>query len=156
MERPTMDHDQAIESRACERYLLGELPPVAREAFEEHYFSCPACAAELRAAADLVGAARVVLSASLAPARESWLRWLRPVVAVPAFASLLLLLVYENVVYLPQLNKAAAPRILDMHSLIAANTRGESLVFSVAPNEPFGLYVDVPADAAHTRYELRL
>jgi len=44
-----------------------------------------------------------------------------------------------------------------MYSLISANTRGDQgLVFSVAPGEPFGLYVDVPAEPAFSTYLLRL
>jgi anti-sigma factor RsiW len=44
-----MEHDEAEKSQAVERYLLGELPVTEREAFEEHYFSCPECAEEVRA-----------------------------------------------------------------------------------------------------------
>jgi hypothetical protein len=153
-----MDHNQAIASRACEKYLLGELAPPVRDAYEEHYFSCSACVDELRAAAELFGASRMVLSE--APVQrvvhQGWLRWLKPVVLVPAFASLLAVIGYQNLVVIPHGKQAMAPRVLEMHSLIAANTRGDGLVFSVAPDEPFGLYVDVPADAAHSSYELRL
>jgi len=154
-----MDHDRAIESRAAERYLLGELSPESREAFEEHYFSCPACAADLCAAAEFAAAAREALSGQPVVAEHRpWLpfAWLRPLVTVPALASLLLIVAYQNLIYVPHLKEAAAPRLLEMHSLVAADTRGEGLVFSVARGEPFGLYVDVPADARHASYLLRL
>jgi hypothetical protein len=153
-----MDHNQAMESRACEKYLLGELAPEVRDAYEEHYFSCPACVDELRAAAELFGASRVIFSEApeRTAARPGWLGWLKPVVLVPAFASLLAVVGYQSFVVIPRWKQAGAPRLLEMHSLIAANTRGEGLVFSVAPDEPFGLYVDVPADGAHSSYELRL
>src|SRR5262249_27008376 len=110
-ERLTMDHQQAIESRVCERYLLGELAPEAREAYEEHYFSCSACAAELRAAAELLGASRMVLSESPAKTavRQGWLGWLKPAVVVPALASLLAVVAYQNLVSIPGWKKAAEP-----------------------------------------------
>ena len=58
-----MDHSQAVEQMAAERYLLNELTPEAREAFEEHFFDCPECAMDLRAAAAFVDEAKAQLPA---------------------------------------------------------------------------------------------
>ena len=33
-----MDHDEAIQLQAAVKYVLGELSPVQREEYEEHYF----------------------------------------------------------------------------------------------------------------------
>jgi len=44
-----MDHDTAIRMNATERYFLGELSGEDRDAFEEHFFSCPECSEDLRA-----------------------------------------------------------------------------------------------------------
>ena len=57
-----MDHDQAVKSQVCEKYLLGELSPELRNAFEEHYFSCVECAMQLRTAAELIGASQQILA----------------------------------------------------------------------------------------------
>ena len=46
-----MDHQQAIATHAVERYLLEEMSPAERDAFEDHYFSCPTCADDVRVAA---------------------------------------------------------------------------------------------------------
>src|SRR3954454_6101717 len=43
-----MDHEQSIGTRAAESYLLGELSPTVREAFEQHFFECEECAQEVR------------------------------------------------------------------------------------------------------------
>ena len=43
-----MDHEYAIEHHSIEQYLLGEMNGHDREAFEEHYFSCPECAEAVR------------------------------------------------------------------------------------------------------------
>jgi len=40
-----MDHRTALRLRAAERYPRGELSPEQRDAFEDHYFDCPECAA---------------------------------------------------------------------------------------------------------------
>jgi hypothetical protein len=160
-----MDHNQALESQACERYLLGELAQTERDAYEEHYFSCSDCAEQLRTAADFLGASREIFAASPTPrpsmdsARTGlgWLVWLKPAYAIPAFAVLLFFIGYQNFVTIPTYKRAASPQVLPMHSLITANTLGDgSLNFSVSPNQPFGLYVDAPYDPAYSTYLLTL
>jgi len=161
-----MDHHEALQSQACEKYLLGELSPAERDAFEEHYFSCSECAIQLRSAADFLAASREILAVSpvpqakseAAPAprrRFSWL--LQPAFAVPAFALLLAVIGYQNFVTIPSYKQSAAPRVLPMHSLITANTLGDDqLTFTVLPEQPFGLYVDVQYDSAYSTYLLTL
>ena len=39
-----MNHTEAVEQMAAEGYLLNELTPDARDAFEEHVFDCAECA----------------------------------------------------------------------------------------------------------------
>src|SRR5882757_5019915 len=160
-----MDHDLAVKSQACEKYLLGELSPDLRDAYEEHYFSCAECATQLRMAAELVGAGQqifaqtpaVAAGAGIIQESSGWLRWLRPAIAIPVLATLLLVVGYQNLVMIPQLKESPAPRVLPMFSLISANTRGETVpAFTTQPNQPVGLYVDVPADAAYSTYEIAL
>src|SRR5207302_10271513 len=118
--------DQAVKSQVCEKYLLGELSPELREAYEEHYFSCAECAIQLRSAAELIGTSQQILARTpaigtkvRAPSkRGGWFRWLQPAIAVPVFASLLLLVGYQNFVTIPHLKKTASPRVLPMLSLI--------------------------------------
>jgi hypothetical protein len=159
-----MDHNEALESRACEKYLLGELPAAQRDAYEEHYFSCPECAAQLRCAAEFLGASREIFSAAGPPrsaaeqARATnWFAWFRPAYAAAALAALLLLVGYQNLVTIPRYQRALSSQILPMHSLITAGTLGdESLNFSVPANQPFGLFLDVPYDPAFSTYLLAL
>jgi hypothetical protein len=160
-----MDHDQAVKSQVCEKYLLGELSQELRDAYEEHYFSCAECAMQLRSAAELIGASQQILARTPAigakvhaePKREGWFKWLQPAIAIPMLASLLLLVGYQNFVTIPHLKKTASPRVLPMFSLISANTRGETAPeFVTQPDEPLGLYVDVPVDATYSTYDIRL
>src|SRR6266404_851366 len=46
--RQTMNHDDAIKSLAAERYILDDLDPAERDAFEEHFFDCTECTADVR------------------------------------------------------------------------------------------------------------
>ena len=66
-----MDHSQAVEQMAAERYLLNELTPEAREAFEEHVFDCHECAMDIRAAAAFVDEAKIQLPALVRPLPSS-------------------------------------------------------------------------------------
>jgi hypothetical protein len=44
-----MEHTEAMETLAAERYLLNEMMQEDREAFEDHFFGCTECAADVRA-----------------------------------------------------------------------------------------------------------
>ena len=162
-----MDHNQAVELQLAVKYVLGELPPVQRDEYEDHYIDCPECAKDVYAAASFTDTAREVFreearGEALAPApvreRGGWFAWLRPVVAAPALAVLLLAVGYQSFVSVPHWKaQATASRVLPMNSLISSNTRGsDSFTFKVRPREEFGLFVDVPADAAYRAYLARL
>jgi anti-sigma factor RsiW len=43
-----MHHQNALATKASERYLLGEMDEPERFEFEAHYFDCPACAEDVR------------------------------------------------------------------------------------------------------------
>lgn len=93
-----MDHSEASQMEAVERYVLGDLSVSEVEEFERHFFDCPQCSEELRTLSVLQDNARAVLlepsprpaHASL-PAAESgagwWRKWLIPAL-VPALAML--------------------------------------------------------------------
>jgi Putative zinc-finger len=136
----SMDHSEAVEQMTVERYLLDELTPDAREEFEEHLFDCHECAQDLRAATAFVDETKIQLPALTdnlpAPPsagvgkpkvkRDHWLSWWRPVFAIPAFAALLLVIGYQNLVTLPALSVAASqPRLLPWFPL-RGSERGSS------------------------------
>jgi hypothetical protein len=172
-----MEHLQAIQLKAAERYVLGELPSDLREQYEEHFFSCVACAEELSLAAAFVENSRAAMGAepvmppvrlpvreAQRPAARGWLAaFLRPSFAVPVFAALLLLVAYQTFLVIPRLKGAAtrsvgalatvAPQALASFSLITADSRGgEPLTVTVAQGQPFGLYFDIPPDEHYSSY----
>jgi len=133
-----MNHSEAFEQQAAERYLLNELAPDARDAFEAHIFDCPECALDLRAGAAFVQEAKIQLPAiafsAPAPARafkssakrSLWVSLWRPAFVVPAFATLLLVVIFQNVVTFPALRTASTqPRLVPLAPLHSA-TRGAS------------------------------
>ena len=164
-----MDHDEAIRLQAAEKYVLGELSGALRGEFEEHFFDCAECAEELKAVAVFADNAREVLRQETGKETEKerlraargWFGEWKLMIALPAFAVLLLALGYQSFVTVPywkqEASKATSPRVLPMYSLIKANTRGgDGQVIEGRPGEPIGLYLDVPAEAAYQQYALRL
>lgn len=157
---------------ATEKYLLGELKGEERERFEEHFFVCAECAADVKSGALFLSDARKQLAdtqaapaqvaAAREPRRTSWLEtWLRPQIVVPVLAALLFVIVYQNLVLLPHMKSAGtvaiAPQSLQSFSLVAANSRGgEPVKIQAAANSPFGLYVDVPPGGNYSRYLLQV
>lgn len=164
-----MEHAEAVQLKAAERYVLGELSADLRAQYEEHYFGCVECAEELKLATSFVENTRAVLesepvTASREPAvvapRPSSSGWLagllRPSIAVPVFALLLLFAGYQNLIVIPHLKSAApsgSPQTLPSYSLLTAGSRGgEPLTITVPANKPFGLYIDIPPERQFPQY----
>ena len=157
-----MDHSEAVERMAAERYLLDELTAKEREAFEEHLFDCPDCAVDLRAGAAFVDEAKAQLPELTAnmpapasrgmarPATKSsrWTLWLRPAFAVPVFATLLLVIGYQNLVTYPSLRAAASqPRIVRWVAMHGATRGATHLLVTASRKDGVILPVDLPLPA---------
>lgn len=100
MRTHSMNHQQALNEHATERYLLREMNAEERRAFEEHYLDCAECLEAVTFGTEFLEAGReVVLQDHLEQAVEpvpSWRERLLPAVAgwlrpVPALAFALLL-----------------------------------------------------------------
>jgi hypothetical protein len=166
-----MDHSEAVRQMAAERYLLNELAPELREAFEQHVFDCPECALDLRAAAAFVDEAKVQLpeltSSSPLPSlpaptkpatkKTNWFFWWQPAFALPAFAVLLAVIGYQNLATIPNLRLAAdEPRLLPWVSL-HAGTRGAAHTPVLADRKQGAvLLIDLPQSLAYTSYAFDL
>lgn len=157
----TMNHNEAVEQMAVERYLLGELDSDAREDFEEHMFSCPECALDARVATVFIEEAKAELG-RVAPSqpeakktgksekhRNLWFDWFRPAFAVPVFAALLIVIGYQNMVTFPALRKSASEPAVVPVALLSGATRGETHATVVADHaRGVAVPVDIPLDPA--------
>jgi anti-sigma factor RsiW len=170
-----MQHDQAARTHAAERYLLGEMPDDERELYEEHFFSCTECEAELAAAAAFVDNARAVLrtpQARILPAvaAEQAIPWWRrlfvaPSTAlVPALSAAVLLLgtlvVYQQFSLIPGLREQVVrdqrPQGVPTLALRSA-ARGTGPRLVVGAEDQFAvLQADVIADAPVDEYRVML
>ena len=164
-----MDHAQAVQQKATERYLLNELDPEQRDQFEEHLFDCQECAVDVRAAAMFVEQTKLVLAEpalsaipeklSLSKARpeRTWLAWFRPAYAIPVLALLLAVIAYQNFVTYPHLMEAVnRPQVAPWAS-INVSTRGTApTVVKSRLGQDFDLLVSIPPGSGYSSYSFDL
>jgi len=162
-----MNHQDALQEMAVERYLLGELSGEAMDRFEEHLFDCPLCVADLRAGTTFINAARGELRGVGEPesVRESSFEWVsrlfRPSFLAPALAACLLVIGVESFILLPGLRREVAqvetPSVLNNLVLANAGARGDVTVEIAAPlHGAFLLSVDIPGRSGFSSYLLSL
>jgi hypothetical protein len=117
-----MEHAEAIDTGAAERYTLGQMSEAERDRYEEHFFDCPDCAEEVRSASLFLENAEAAVRDSEAAKRDveervvvlprasrGWKSWFWPLPLGAAAALVLLLggpLVYLGLVKMPQLERA--------------------------------------------------
>jgi hypothetical protein len=162
-----MDHGEALQQKATERYLLNELDPEVKDQFEEHLFDCQECALDVRAAAMFVEQSKAVLGESPAvtarvpaPAavKPSWLAsFFRPALAVPVFAVLLAVVGYQNLVTVPHLTAALSEPQVGPYVALNISTRGSSKsTATIALGDGLNVMVTIPPDMSYSDYILEL
>jgi anti-sigma factor RsiW len=178
-----MNHSEAIEQMAAEKYLLDELTPDLRDAFEEHMFDCPECAFDIRAASSFVHEAKEQLPelveakpVSLAETagfdtkepgekgdkKRDWMGWLRPLfvsplIAGPVFAALLVVVGYQNLITYPALRLAATePRLMSSITLRAGTRGGSRTAVEAVSKQGVVLQVELPEQSAFSTYVVDL
>jgi hypothetical protein len=153
-----MNHSEATQQMTAERYLLDELAPQEREAFEEHLFDCPECALDLRVGNAFVKEAKAQLPwiADQAPAVRPaetkpsfWQTLFRPALVAPAFGLLLAVVAFQNVVTFPALRRQAdQPQVMALTHL-RPPTRGAShQTLTADPVRGVALQIDLSVESA--------
>jgi len=164
-----MTHSEAVKDMAAERYLLDELQPDARDAFEEHMFDCPECALDVRSGAAFIGEAKAQLpELSLGsraakipsiPRKEEtgWFGWLRPVFAVPVMAALLIVVGYQNVVTFPTLrHDLNEPHVVQVAPLYGATRGGTHTTIHADRSSGIALPVEVDSAGSYSSFAIEL
>ena len=154
-----MDHNFAIQNHAAERYLMGELKEPERDAYEEHFFCCAACADEIKSASDFMESAKQVVQDELKSQLYghvaqrslwgSWLNWRSMLQPIPAAACALLVAVagfsgYQNSVTIPQLTQTASAQLITPEPFVLHNARAAVPVLSAHKDKSFVLQFDIP------------
>jgi len=170
-----MNHEDAVQEMATERYLLDELSPELRDAFEEHMFECQECAFDVRAGNVFLSEAKVQLPGMLAaptaaeparpaktePKKPSWSFWaipsFRPAFAVPAFALLLAVIAFQNLFTIPTLHTAATqPRLMPWTSMHMGTRGVEPIVVQADRKQGAVVLIDLPAQPVYSSYAFDL
>ena len=134
---------------AAERYLLDEMSGEQRESFEEHFFTCDACAEDLRAAAAMMQGARAGLAGRAgsgqvltmprdrtASRRPAWYR--SPALPWAAAAALAGVVTYQSAWVVPSLRQEASPRAL-VPVTLHPERGGEATVVPAPTADPVSL-----------------
>jgi hypothetical protein len=149
-----MRHKDAIRDNAVERYLLGEMTEDQRAIFEEHYFDCPVCAA------DVTDGTRMMMAGQRVSTEDPQ-RW--NVVPMPkpfwypaaAAASLAFTLLGGSAGYLVAMRQQRVPtelvRVVSLEGFSRASTPaeipavrpGDGLRFDIEPSDDAVRYVAV-------------
>lgn len=162
-----MEHTEAVQQMTAERYLLDELTPEEREAFEQHVFDCPECALDLRAGSAFITEAKAQLpeiaSQSSTPApttptrpaakKNRWSFWWQPAFAVPAFAVMLAVIAFQNVSTIPSLRRAASePRILESTAIHLGTRSSAHTTVPADHTEGLALSIELPQSSAYSSF----
>lgn len=164
----TLGHDEAVDTMAAERYVLGELHDSEREEFEEHFFSCHECAQDVRDLAALTAGAKDVLAPSpkaeppkqraTAPVPDSrwfWLRW-SPNLAWAGALALMTIVAGTSTYQAARLRGLDRPQVV-ASVLLRPETRGAAVSIPVQRVGAFLLVeADLPGAAGELQWDLKL
>jgi hypothetical protein len=161
-----MNHQEALQEMAVERYLLGELSGASLDSFEEHLFECSECATDVKTGVTFIDAARTELNVpwkvSAPQSARRWTFWFTsPWILAPALAACLLILAFQTFVLQPRMKlemaQAPAPAVLNPFILANAGPRGDSIPEIVAPEHgSFVVSLDVPTTGGFSSYRCSL
>jgi hypothetical protein len=161
-----MEHTQAIETMAAERYVLDEMSAEERDAFEIHFLNCAICDDEVRSALVLMESGRASASNVVPfpkPRRTTWLAgWI-------AAGVMTAIVGFQNLVTIPRMAATAATATVrtDTASPIQALTAyppsdvsrgGESETPRELPRAgtQFIPDIDIPTDPPYPQYRADL
>ena len=155
-----MDHAEAIESQASERYVLAMLSAAETDAFEEHYFDCAECAEDVRAATSFMEGGRRLVKEPAAPVvridshprHRGWKTW------IPTAAAAALLLANGGV-WMTRMQPAAATfsatAVSESDTFRSEQAGSKQTAKSFTTDTPI-LFNVVETSAQYTKFEARL
>jgi hypothetical protein len=157
-----MDHAEALQNQAVEKYLLGELSAAQADEFAEHFFDCEACASDLRMTSAFVDTTKKVLATDRAQTPQStpkrWSsQWQPARYAIAASVALFAFTLYQNTVTIPSLRSASAPQAMAFFSLADLGARSAvQPVIHPVQGKPFILFLDIPPHPNVAEYRCQI
>ena len=148
-----MEHAEASETMAAERYLLGEMTPEDRDAFEEHFFGCAECAADVRDGAIVRAAIRTQKEPRVRQPRWAVREWLTAAAVAIAVAGIPFI---QNIGLRQQVARARTPHLVQSFPLFTAGSRGGEEAVIQAADRPFTIDFDIPPQPNAQRYVVKV
>lgn len=160
MNSSVIDHQQALEKMMAERYLLGELSSVERDAFEAHLFECAECFEQVRAGTEFVryvkrlGAEEAAAETTKPQKRPFWRGLLGPALRpAPAFALLFVCFAGLSLYQATLIHRFKESRAMAAPMLKAARRGGDGNLVTAPRNGLFPLHLLFAARAEYVSYE---
>lgn len=167
-----MEHTDAIETNASDRYVLRQLSAAEADAFEEHYFDCADCAEDVRLGMTIMdGGRRLVreagepVEAPMAPVVPIHSRPRRGFRWIAAAAVAAMMAIPVNIALLMRMQSAVArgqlfaiatqhdPSVVRGSDTAAPVTAGET---KIQEGETAIVWIEVITGRAYSRYELQV
>jgi hypothetical protein len=161
MDSVIIDHQQAVNKMMTERYLLGELNPQERDAFEQHLFECSECFEQVKAGTEFVHYLKGIGTEQTAVSQQAgfWSRFmagLRQPVAAFAFV-LLFFAVGLNVYQQQQISRQKGPALERSYVLTGiAHGGGSAQLVQVPRGSKLSLNVEYTQRGEFTAYGVRI
>ncbi len=161
-----MDHSDAEQMKAAERYMLGDLTVSEVEEYERHFFDCPQCSEELRVLTIFQENARAVFREQdllpkpiIATVPESaaswWSGWFSPLLSRQWAVALGALLIGIFGGY-GALGWRYGAQALSAYPLYAQARGDETMVSPTAGSKFFTMYFDKTWEGEYTSYSAEL
>jgi hypothetical protein len=142
-----MNHTEAVESQAVEKYVLREMTETEVLAFEEHFFTCKECADSVAAESVFVDTAREIYKDAESQERGIERRpsfgeriralfgpFAQPAVLACATAALAIVSIYQGLFLIPKLRGTAQPQQLFAYNLKESVRGNQSIVVPAGAN----------------------
>ena len=136
-----MEHVEATETMAAERYVLGEMTPEDRDAFEEHFFGCVECAEDVRDGEMLRAGIRTRKADPVRRPRWAVREWLTAAAVAGAIATIPIV---QNVSLMRQVARLRTPHIGESVAFLTAGSRGGEELVVKTGDRPFTIDFDIP------------
>ncbi|HEX6161504.1 MAG TPA: hypothetical protein VF111_15110 [Thermoanaerobaculia bacterium] len=129
------------------------MPPDERDAFEDHYFGCAICAEDVKALDAIRKGARERETSNVVDFRPK-----RVTLPWAAAASLLLLVGYQNAVYIPRIAARVAPPIelVAQEEQVTSETRAEAKPMVLRANQLGIVSFEIVHDPQYVSYRYAL
>lgn len=160
----SMNHQQAQETMAVERYVLQEMNETERGSFEQHFLYCPQCLEAVTVASDFfeVGrdlsvkqqhqAAPVLTDREPKQHSSAWFRMV-PAFGLAVFMMIAGLAIYQQIEMRDLQKNASTPKLVSASVFLPPAARGDSeSTVSVPRNGSFELDFDLPPE--HPRFPM--